>query len=105
MRAPCSRVLHIEKTECMGQVDILLGKPLKLSRLARARAPCSRVLCAHKHDCMGQVDILLGTPLRLSRLARARRADLAGVRDVVCDEAGQLLGAALGYRSFRLLRF
>lgn len=59
------------------------------------RAACSRVLNVHKHGCMGQVDILLGTPLRLSRLARARRAELAGVRDVVCDEADQLLGAAL----------
>ncbi|KAK9835243.1 hypothetical protein WJX81_008300 [Elliptochloris bilobata] len=42
-----------------------------------------------------RVDILLGTPLRLARLARARRADLAKVRDVVCDEADQLLSAAL----------
>jgi len=41
------------------------------------------------------VDILLGTPLRLARLVRRKRVDLGAVRDLVCDEADQLLGAGL----------
>ena len=80
-----------------GQVDILLGMPLRLSRLARARRADLVARCSMRMNtnAWGQVDILLGTPLRLSRLAKARRADLASVRDVVCDEADQLLGGAL----------
>ncbi len=41
------------------------------------------------------MDILLGTPLRLARLVRRKRVDLGAVRDLVCDEADQLLGAGL----------
>jgi superfamily II DNA/RNA helicase len=44
---------------------------------------------------ISQVDILLGTPLRLARLVRRKRVDLGAVRDLVCDEADQLLGAGL----------